>query len=386
MDSTQSNVRRPELDGLRGLAILLVLIWHYANFIEVDKGSLGSQALALFRLSWSGVDLFFVLSGFLIGGILIDSRCSEKYWITFYVRRLCRIFPLYFAVLGIFVLLVKFTPAEFEWLTEGAMPIWSYVSFIQNVLMAEQNSFGANFMGPTWSLAVEEQFYFALPLLVRYISPTRLPWILAVLIVCAPVSRIVAFHWFSTSHILACYVLMPCRADALLIGVLCAWAVRHMPVKHTLNDNPYILYSVLTTLLIGMIFIGYQYETFFARGVMFFGLTLVAVFYGALLLAAVNSGKYLVSLLSVSLLRHLGNIAFGVYLLHLPVAGLAHAVLLNQKPRIHNLDDVAVSFLALGLTLLIAKMSWQFFERHFISLGKLYNYQSDTKKLSSLRQ
>jgi len=109
-----SNVHRPELDGLRGLAILLVLIWHYGNFIEVDKGSLGYDALAMFRMSWTGVDLFFVLSGFLIGGILIDNRQSENYWTTFYVRRVCRIFPLYFAVLLAFIFLRTLSTDRFN--------------------------------------------------------------------------------------------------------------------------------------------------------------------------------------------------------------------------------------------------------------------------------
>jgi peptidoglycan/LPS O-acetylase OafA/YrhL len=89
--------RLPELDGVRGIAILMVLVWHYAVYeFQPEPGSIGAYALACLRLSWSGVDLFFVLSGFLIGGILIDNQQSNNYFKVFYVRRVCRIFPLYF--------------------------------------------------------------------------------------------------------------------------------------------------------------------------------------------------------------------------------------------------------------------------------------------------
>ena len=98
--------RVPALDGLRGLAILSVLIWHYSNFYEPAAGSFSASVLSLFKTTWSGVDLFFVLSGFLIGGILIDNRTAANLWETFYIRRALRILPLYFLVFFSFVFLV----------------------------------------------------------------------------------------------------------------------------------------------------------------------------------------------------------------------------------------------------------------------------------------
>src|SRR5437763_8989248 len=89
--------RIPELDGLRGIAILLVLLWHYVhNAVEVTPGTWLSYLRATLNLSWSGVDLFFVLSGFLIGGILYDAKGSDKYYRVYYTKRVFRIFPLYF--------------------------------------------------------------------------------------------------------------------------------------------------------------------------------------------------------------------------------------------------------------------------------------------------
>src|SRR3954453_12821145 len=83
--------RIPELDGLRGIAVLLVVTWHYFGNDTVHAWALP------FRLGWSGVDLFFVLSGFLIGGILLENRGTQGYFQCFYGRRFCRIFPLYYA-------------------------------------------------------------------------------------------------------------------------------------------------------------------------------------------------------------------------------------------------------------------------------------------------
>ena len=100
--------RKLELDGVRGLAILLVLIWHYVNR-EVDPNA--NIVLVYLKLAanvtWSGVDLFFVLSGFLIGGILLDHRTCSNYFRVFYIRRVCRIFPLYFVLIFLFFTLSR---------------------------------------------------------------------------------------------------------------------------------------------------------------------------------------------------------------------------------------------------------------------------------------
>ena len=156
--------RIPELDGLRGLAILSVLFWHYGHYYAPAPGSIGAWLPPLLRLAWSGVDLFFVLSGFLIGGILIANRKASNYWRVFYVRRACRIFPLYFVVLAAFVLATAtITPQPSNWLLKQEPPFWNYPLFLQNLAWLARSSFGSDFLGPTWSLAVEEQFYLVLP-------------------------------------------------------------------------------------------------------------------------------------------------------------------------------------------------------------------------------
>src|ERR1700690_2072213 len=102
----KTDVRIPELDGLRGVAILLVIIHHNVmTTLRPETGLIARFISVVFPFSWSGVDLFFVLSGFLIGGILLDQRRTENYFKTFYLRRICRIFPLYFSWLALFIAL-----------------------------------------------------------------------------------------------------------------------------------------------------------------------------------------------------------------------------------------------------------------------------------------
>jgi len=256
------------------------------------------------------------------------------------------------------------------------MPTWSYASFLQNFVMADQSSFGANFMGPTWSLAVEEQFYLVLPFIIWPTPSARLPWLLSLLIACAPISRIVAWHWFSARHILASYVLTPCRADALLIGVLCAWATRQRKLEPILRDYSFVFGATAALLFVGFVSLGYHYENFYTKGVIFLGFTEIALFYGAVLLISIHN-RYVKFFLSTYWLRQLGKVAFGVYLLHLPIAGLAHAVLLGQRPEVGNLTGASVTLLALFLTLLFAYLSWRFFELRFINIGKRFEYKND---------
>ena len=92
------------LDGIRGLAMILVLVWHFLSCqVRTTPGSSIAYMMKLLSYSWAGVDLFFVLSGFLIGGILLDQRSSPNYFIPFYLRRACRIFPLYYLVYVLFL-------------------------------------------------------------------------------------------------------------------------------------------------------------------------------------------------------------------------------------------------------------------------------------------
>ena len=171
--------RVSQLDGVRGVAILLVLVWHYfgAQVVAEPKSILHYCTHAL-SLTWSGVDLFFVLSGFLIAGILLDHHNTSNYFRVFYLRRVCRIFPLYFLLLALFLCLSATnlsTSPSFRWLLHDPFPIWSYATFTQNILMGARGGFGPHWLGITWSLAVEEQFYLFVPFLNLFFATPHPP-------------------------------------------------------------------------------------------------------------------------------------------------------------------------------------------------------------------
>src|SRR5216684_4285326 len=175
--------RIPELDGIRGVAIGMVLIAHLFA-VASRPGSALAYALVPLRLDWTGVDLFFVLSGFLIGGILLDARGSSNYFHVFYKRRFFRIVPIYAAILLVLPGLVSAAQwtnhGDFTWLKANALPWYSYWTFTQNLWMTHAASLGANALAITWSLSIEEQFYLSLPILVRLLSGR---WLLACVLI-----------------------------------------------------------------------------------------------------------------------------------------------------------------------------------------------------------
>src|ERR1041385_6622511 len=151
--------RLPVLDGLRGMAILMVFLLHYESDSRSHDGSFGPlyRFAQLFRMGWSGVDLFFVLSGFLIGGILLDARSSPHYFRAFYARRACRILPVYFVWLALYALLgfavLKWNLVQDSEIIRRPLPIGSYFLFLQNIVGMPDFAFAKYLASPTWSLA-----------------------------------------------------------------------------------------------------------------------------------------------------------------------------------------------------------------------------------------
>src|SRR5690348_11867183 len=168
-----------------------------------------------------GVDLFFVLSGFLITGILLDSKGSEGCLKSFYIRRCLRTWPLYFAVVFfMFVIVPWLRPSQGHAVFERSSPWWSFILFLQNFFVSNLTS-AAGALAVTWSLAVEEQFYLIWPWVVRYCSAVQLRWIALSVICVSPLLRI---------FLLGCgvnlYTNTFCRLDGLMAGALLALLTR----------------------------------------------------------------------------------------------------------------------------------------------------------------
>jgi peptidoglycan/LPS O-acetylase OafA/YrhL len=378
----KSYSRIAELDGIRGLAILLVLVWHYfVSAVDFQNASnlllLPARALSL---SWSGVDLFFVLSGFLIGGILLDNRSSISYFKTFYVRRIARILPLYFVWLLIFIVIVWLgvyrSVPDLNRLFDQPLPLWSYATFTQNFFMTYYSYFGPEWLGITWSLAIEEQFYLVLPLLIYYVSPARLPYILLTAIALAPLLRIALVLWLPQFAVGA-YVLMPARMDALMLGVFCAYFLRQPGALAALAQREKQLKVAFLILGLGVVLIMIKNPMNSASlQLIGYGYTWLALFYTAFLLLAITAAHSLPARLArLPFLRQLGIITYAVYLFHQGINGLLHGLLLQQSPRLTNPSDFLVTLLALLVTLAAAYISWHFFEKLIVRWGHTFQYQ-----------
>jgi peptidoglycan/LPS O-acetylase OafA/YrhL len=354
--------RRPrlaELDGLRGFAILLVLIWHYViSTVRAMPGTPTAHWLALGRLTWSGVDLFFVLSGFLLGGILLDERESPDCLRVFYARRFFRIVPLY----AVLVLAFYGSPFHNRWLTENAAPWYVYASFTQNFWMTHSGTHGANVLGVTWSLAVEEQFYLLLPWIVRCISVRRLPLFLIFCILAAPLTRVL-LHASHTHAAMGAYVLMPCRMDSLMLGVLAAWTSRYY--RPACQIRIWIVTAAVG--LFWMLVATFRNWGIGSLAMDTVGYTLVAIFYTSILLIAVERKP---PILRYRPLTELGVIAYGVYLLHQTVQGINF----GGAPSIRLPEDWVRMFMSLAITLLVARLSWICFESRLVRFGHRLSY------------
>ena len=368
-----------ELDGVRGIAVLLVLAFHFVGLALDASGHTALRALKkALGLSWSGVDLFFVLSGFLIGGILLEQRDSPTYFRTFYVRRACRILPLYVLLVAAAFLWRGGVEdgwwAAVPWLGGEFYPAWSYATFTQNFLMAEANAYGTNWLAATWSLAIEEQFYLVLPLALWLAPPRRLPWILLCAIVSAPVIRL-AFLELHRHQGYPAHVLMPARADALLLGVLGAWALRHDGLRRVLSEARGALYALAGILLAGVALLTVRGAGVGGFRMGFLGGSWIALLYLLFILIAVTEGRGPISAITrLSPLRALGHISYGVYLLHQPVAGLLFGPVTGGEPRLSTASDAGLMLLAVAVTLALASLSWIVLERPLLKWGQSWSY------------
>lgn len=368
--------RIPALDGLRGIAILLVLMRHGIFGLE-SSSPLVNRLLTVGQLTWSGVDLFFVLSGFLIGGILLDAQASSRYYTTFYARRAYRILPLYLGVTILFLLRhlpVRFLPGALGDTSPLTIPWASYLTFTQNFFMVHLGWFGPTAMVVTWSLAVEEQFYLVIPFVIRKIGNRRLVGAMVLIFIAATVLRVVLRHTLLHGDF-ACYVLMPCRADSLCLGVLSAYLVRRPAFWNQLIRRRKLLWGAGVILFGGIAYMTARHYDNLSAPMTTWGYPWLALFYTCCLLAAVSSaGGIWHGILRNAHLMRLGTLAYCTYLLHFPLIQGGRRVLQVLLPSHPEAAFLAGGLLAIALTLVLAMLSWRFFEQPMLRRGHKYQY------------
>jgi len=361
-----------ELDGIRGLAILLVLLYHYVAVPIPPDASAGLLFLRqLFSNTWSGVDLFFVLSGFLIAGILIDNKAASNYFQVFYTRRVTRIFPLYYFFLSTFLLLRLISPRVgifSEALFASPLPMLPYFLYLQNVAMAVQGTFGNEFLAMTWSLAIEEHFYLLLPLVVWRSRSDRLPFNLLFLIAISLILRATLARgtYFA-------FVLTPWRLDGLFLGALLAVLFRTPILLNVLKTRLLWIKIACVALLLYIAYSSMTEPLGSLDHLLTFGL-----FYASLIfLSLAESTSLPARLLRRPWLMNIGKVSYGIYLFHQMANGIVHDLFFNRPPRFDSLPTVLATLLALLLVYLLAQGTYHAFEKQFIAFGHRYSYSND---------
>ena len=365
--STGVRGRIAELDGLRGIAILLVVSFHYINNqLAGTTNRIGHILEKATGFGWLGVDLFFILSGFLIGGILITNKESKNYFSTFYVRRLVRIVPNYVLLLACYGIIWYFglTAGNYFLTGNNDIPFWSYFLMLHNFFMAGHHSMGNDSLSITWSIGVEEQFYLIFPLLVYFIRDRWLPVLLISLIILANLIRAQFDHWIPR------YVLLPARFDGLAMGFLVAWLHKRGYLQRHLRKLQSILpWTVASVVLI----CGYFYWKYSDLGV--FKHTLFAIIFSSgLILALISPNSWYGSFLRNSVLVWVGTISYSLYLFHQLILGLTHHFILKNENQINSPIDIWVSILAFFLSLLCAWGVYKWLEQPMVLIGKRFKY------------
>ncbi|HEY1961410.1 MAG TPA: acyltransferase [Rhizomicrobium sp.] len=333
------NKRLPELDGLRGFAALTVVASHYLG--ESTGG------FPLFDIGWLGVNVFFVLSGFLIGGIILDQSERAGFFASFYFRRIARIFPIYFAVFLTVIFLARIT-AGHTWSDHPFSPT-IYATFTVNFAESFQG-LGSVWLRPMWTLSVEEQFYLLLPVLI-VATPRR---ILFPLLVSLWLAALVCRGAFLSSNATAAWDLLPCRMDLLLSGVMVALAWRKYDLSRYLLGFRLGWAACIVAMNILAVWGGRNPVLLFMGSLTSVG---ISAFLLSLLYAA-PEGRWVRALW----LRWFGQISYCLYLVHQPVNGLLHGLLLNETASINSPASVAVTVLAFAVSIAIAQLSWVLFE------------------------
>lgn len=343
----------PQFDGLRGISILAVFAAHSEFLRALPHANLAEYGRV-------GVDLFFVLSGFLITGILIDSRDFPHYFRNFYARRTLRIWPLYYVVLtltliGTTLLGNSFGPQKWQ--------VWPYFYlYLQNLFQDLTIPYG---LGLTWSLAIEEQFYLAWPLVIFVLRKKALAITLVCFSLLSLVLRITAYEHGASLKFIHNFTL--CKLDAIAFGSLAALWLRSEGCTRLLWRR-----RAVQSMAVGVIGV-IAARIFFHDQSTVVSYTFIAIgFTGVLGIALISDPdrSLLGKVLSSRWLRYTGRISYGLYLVHLPIF-LAITEFARARPPVlgsPTLSNIVGAVAQVSAAFLIASISWRFLETPLLRL------------------
>jgi peptidoglycan/LPS O-acetylase OafA/YrhL len=357
----------PALDGIRALAILLV-IPHNVDVLHPPYPKPVFPLVFWMNSGWTGVTLFFVLSGFLITGNLLDTRGASNYYGAFIGRRALRILPLYIGVLlaalVVAPLLVSLPQDTAETLHNQVF-LWTFISNWTAPYGGAVSGF-SHF----WSLAVEEQFYLLWPFVVARCRPVALLWVCGVTVLVALVTRcaLLAAHFPDD----ALYMFTPCRMDALAFGAAAAALIRIPAARSQLERwTPGVAAAALIVLAAETVYTrGFEMYGWRPQGL---GYTLLSLGFAlVVLLAALPTTGVLrggMRALAWSPLRLIGRYSYGMYVFHLPLhMFFGNALLHRLAVPVTTGAGVVYTFAIIAVSFIAAALSYELYERHFLRL------------------
>lgn len=367
----------PALDGVRGLAILAVLLFHFVAPAN-PHGPIDRATTWLLSYGALGVDLFFVLSGFLITGILYDSRTSPDYFRNFYMRRVLRIFPLYYGVLALVFFVVPAIPAlhgtEIARLRDDQAWAWLYGV---NIFMAMHGGWGLSYIEHFWSLAVEEQFYLVWPLVVWLLAARPRLFLTFSLVVASAsfAGRIVAS--LLGASLISTTVLTPFQLDALALGGFFAVYLRQPGGEAATRRLIVPMISVGLALLL----LQFAVRHFTAHGNVVlalrsgaFHLLLTALLLRALLAPQSSAGSRFFRSRPMTLL---GKYSYGLYVYHHFFSHyfVKHGIEFTLASALGCSPTAALALQAvvgIAASMAIAWLSFEYFEKYFLRLKRFW--------------
>ncbi|HET9087548.1 MAG TPA: acyltransferase [Acidobacteriaceae bacterium] len=375
--SSESSQAEPNhiaaLDGMRGLAVLLVVAFHVFGVNDIGSRPLELVLHKLMAGGWLGVDIFFVLSGFLITGILYNTLSSDRFFKNFYGRRALRIFPLYY---GYLILVVA---SHYLLGTELDRRVVFLFTYTQNIF-GDHWDILSSLTGHLWSLAVEEQFYLFWPLIIFSLRDRlKIMRLCIILSVVALTLRITLFALLPRSQaLMLCYRLVVCRMDSLLIGGWLALALQG-PTRRSLARYSKVAFGGFSSIIL-MIAIRKDYFWWWnSRITETFGFTVIALASAALLMMALSEGSYVQIAFKTRILRWFGRYSYGIYIYHFGTQQLFQRWVLPTRlarSLISNPGRLVV-FSATGsfaITIALAWLSYNFYEIHFLKLKRYFSY------------
>lgn len=371
MSETPNRERLPALDGLRGFAALSVVLLHLTS--QVHAPSLPAHAIKrIFSFGWTGVDLFFVLSGFLITGLLVTAKGSTNYFRVFYARRTLRILPLYYAALIVLFGVPLIVTLPQNLVVPWRDQLWFWFYFQNYHWLGDQF---AGWTGHLWSLAIEEQFYLVWPLVILLASRKQALWVCLGLLLVGVSYRTYAWNTFPR---LDTYYFTQARMDGLAIGSAIALLSGEREWLSRLRSTAPMV------AMIGVIVFGIISFNLFGLRHRLAPLTFTSIdfFYAsALVVALEDTPRRTAAILRSRFLRFYGRYSYALYVIHVPAMPVMSHFGVNIETLSIGGSVLAGLLLYIAIVLpvvtILAWLSWHLFEKHFLKLKGNFVYTKD---------